>query len=88
VPRWGAGVVLQFGNVGNAVLALQRALNAVDVFGVRNITEDGKFGMQTQTAVKNFEALAKIAIDTGVAGAQVRNALIHMGLISAAGVPA
>jgi hypothetical protein len=88
LTRWGAGVVLQFGNVGNSVLALQKALNKVDTFGVRNLTEDGKFGMQTQTAVKNFEALAKIGVDTGVAGGQVRNALIHMGMLSADGVPA
>lgn len=83
--RWGSGATLQFGNVGLGVLALQQALNKVDAYGVRNIGEDGKFGSQTQTAVRNFERLANLTPDTGIAGNQVRTALIHMGCLTVDG---
>ena len=83
--RWGAGVTLEFGNIGNSVLALQQALNNVHAVGVRNLKEDGKFGTQTQTAVRNLEGLAHITPDTGIAGNQVRSALIHMGCLTADG---
>jgi hypothetical protein len=84
--RWPVGVVLQIGNVGNAVKALQQALANSGLYGVRGIDDDGVFGLQTQTAVHNFEAAAKLTQDVGIAGNQVRNALIHMGLLTADGV--
>jgi len=88
MPRWPAGVTLQFGNKGNAVLALQTALSDSGVYGVRGIDKDGIYGDQTRTAVHNWEAAAQIPQDAGVAGKQVRNSLIHAGLLSADGVPA
>lgn len=86
--RWGAGVTLQYGNFGNAVLAMQQAMNKSGLVGVRNLTEDGRFGLQTQTAVKNLESKANIPVDTGIAGNQVRGALIHMGLLTSDGFAA
>ena len=87
-PRWPFGVTLQFGNKGNAVLSLQTALSDSGVYGVRGIDKDGIYGDQTRTAVHNWEAAAQIPQDAGVAGNQVRNSLIHAGLLSADGVPA
>lgn len=84
-PKWPAGVVLSFGMVGNAVHALQQALHNSGLYGVRGIPVDGHFGEGTRTAVHNFEAAAHLTQDVGIAGNQVRTALIHMGLLHADG---
>lgn len=84
-PKWPAGLVLQFGNRGNAVEALQRACSQSGLYGVRGIETDGVFGEQTRTAVRNFEQLENLTVDAGLAGNQVRAALIHMGLLNSAG---
>lgn len=72
---WPAGVILKFGDRGGAVTALQEALNATHLPGVRNIEVSGSFSLQTQTAVRNFEAAKGLTVDAGVAGPQVRAAL-------------
>lgn len=84
-PKWQAGLVLQFGNKGHAVEALQKALRNSGIVGVRGIAYDGFFGEQTQTAVRNFEAAEDLVVDSGVAGPAVRNALIRIGLLNSAG---
>lgn len=86
-PVWPSGTVLQLGAQGAAVEALQRALNDADLYGSRGLTVDGSFGTITQTAVRNFEASEKLTVDSGVAGAQVRNALIRIGHLLPTGVP-
>lgn len=84
-PKWPAGLVLQIGNKGNAVKALQQALSGSGIYGVRGIAADGIFGEQTQTAVRNFEASQHFTVDSGIAGSQVRNALIRLGQLNTAG---
>lgn len=84
-PKWPAGVTLQFGNKGYAVEALQKAFHNSGILGVRGIMYDGAFGAQTQTAVRNFEAAENLTVDSGIAGAGVRNALIRIGLLNTAG---
>jgi peptidoglycan hydrolase-like protein with peptidoglycan-binding domain len=84
-PKWPAGLTLQYGNKGNAVEALQQAFAGSKIRGVRSIQRDGFFGEQTQTACKNFEAFEKLNVDEGIAGAQVRNALIRIGMLNTAG---
>lgn len=84
-PKWPAGVVLQLGAKGNATLALQKALADSEIYGVRGIARDGVFGEQTQTAVKNFEASQHLTVDSGIAGSQVRSALIRIGAMNSAG---
>lgn len=84
-PKWPAGVVLKFGNKGNAVEALQKACSNSGIRGVRGIAVDGVFGHQTQTAVRNFEAYEHLSIDSGIAGNQVRNALIRIRALNSVG---
>lgn len=72
--RWPAGVVLKLGDHGEAVTALQEALNGTHLPGVRNITVDGSFGGQTETSVRNFQGLEGLAVD-GIAGKDTRAAL-------------
>jgi hypothetical protein len=73
-PGWPAGLVLRAGDTGAAVTALQEALNATHLPGVRNITVDGSFGPQTVTSVRNFQSLEALAVD-GIAGKETRAAL-------------
>jgi peptidoglycan hydrolase-like protein with peptidoglycan-binding domain len=84
-PKWPSGLVLKLGNKGYAVQALQKACAGSGIRGVRGIASDGIFGQQTETAVRNFEAEARLTVDTGIAGSQVRNALIHIGALNSAG---
>jgi hypothetical protein len=84
-PKWPAGVTLRFGNKGNSVEALQRALASSGIRGVRGILADGYFGEQTQTAVRNFEASENLPVDAGIAGLHVRSELITLGLLNSAG---
>lgn len=84
-PRWPAGLVLQFGNRGNPVEALQRSFRNSGIYGVRGITVDGDFGPQTQTAVRNFEESTRLTVDSGIAGNQVRSRLITRSLMNSAG---
>lgn len=83
--KWPAGVVLAFGSQGNAVAALQKAMSGSGLRGVRGIEVDGDFGPQTQTAVRNFEAIEGLGVDRGVAGPQVRSALIRIGRLLPSG---
>jgi hypothetical protein len=84
-PKWPAGITLQFGNRGNSVEALQRALSTSGLRGARGILCDGDFGSQTQTAVQNFESSQNLPVDTGLAGPNVRSQLIRLGLLNSAG---
>lgn len=84
-PKWPARVTLKLGTKGYAVEALQKALRNSGIVGVRGIAYDGVFGVQTQTAVRNFEASEKLAVDSGIAGSQVRNELIVLGLLNSEG---
>lgn len=84
-PAWPAGMILEYGSVGAAVEALQKAFRDSGIRGVRGIAVDGEFGDQTQTATRNFEAAEGLAVDAGIAGPQVRNALIRLGRLTAAG---
>ena len=84
---WPAAAVLRYGSTGAAVGALQQAFRDSGIYGVRGITVDEVFGTQTQTAVRNFEAAEHLAVDEGIAGPQVRNTLIRLGLLTSAGEP-
>lgn len=84
-PKWPKGLVLQFGNKGNAVEALQKACSGSGIRGVRGIEVDGIFGNQTRTAVRNFEAFEHLNVDSGIAGNQVRSTLIRIGALNSAG---
>lgn len=86
-PQWPAGLVLREGDTGDAVRALQQALHGSGFRGVRGITVDGIFGGQTLQAVEEFQMLQRIGID-GIAGPLTRAALVGLGLLTAAGVPA
>jgi hypothetical protein len=81
-PEWPAGVILRRGDTSEAVRALQIALNATHLPGVRNIVVDGAFGRQTLTSVRNFQGLEVLAVD-GIAGKQTRDALIRIGALTA-----
>jgi len=74
-PAWPAGVTLREGSTGDAVRVLQQALRDSGIVGVRGITVDGSFGMQTLTAVRNFQAARGLVVD-GIAGPATRTALI------------
>jgi hypothetical protein len=90
LPKWPAGLTLVLGNKGNAVEALQKALSNSGIPGVRGISEDGVFGQQTRTAVRNFEVDQNLELDAdglALAGPQVRAQLIHLGLLNSAGQP-
>lgn len=73
-PKWPAGVVLREGDTGPAVRVLQQALSGTGLQGVRGIAVDGVFGVQTETALRNFQSRYDIGVD-GVAGPQTRAAL-------------
>jgi hypothetical protein len=81
-PKWPVGVTLRQGNTGDAVKALQTALNATNLPGVRNITVNGIFNVQTETSVRNFQDLENLAVD-GIAGKHTRDALIRIGALPA-----
>jgi peptidoglycan hydrolase-like protein with peptidoglycan-binding domain len=83
-PKWPAGALLMFGNRGNAVEAMQKALSGSGIRGVRGIGVDGNFGGQTLIGLKNFQAAENLTID-GKAGNQTRNALINLGFLNTAG---
>lgn len=69
---WPALVVTtQQGSTGNAVIALQRQLNAHG----HNLTVDGDFGPATAAAVRSFQSSKKLSVD-GVAGPQTWNSLV------------
>jgi hypothetical protein len=85
--KWPAKSVLTFGTRGPRVEALQTALRHSGIRGVRGIDNDGIFGDQTRTAVRNFEAAQNLGIDQGVAGQEVRDALIRLGLMNSNGNP-
>lgn len=90
-PRWPAGVTLVLGNRGNAVEAMQKALAATGIFGVRGIASDGVFGQQTRTAVRNLEIARHLPLDPdglALAGPQVRSTLINLGTLTSAGYSA
>jgi hypothetical protein len=74
---WPPSAVLRYGSKGSAVRVLQTALSRSGIRGVRGITADGDFGNQTQTAVRNFQQVKKLAID-GIAGAHTRTALVAL----------
>lgn len=82
---WPAGTVLRKGSKGDAVQALQRALDKTGLYGVRNIAKDGDYEDETQTAVHNYEAAEHLAVDVGIAGGEVRASLIARGWLTAAG---
>jgi hypothetical protein len=84
-PKWPASIVLQYGDKGYAVQALQKALSTSGIPGVRGIFCDGSFGQQTRTAVRNFEAARSLDVDSGIAGPLVRSELISLGLLNSAG---
>lgn len=91
-PKWPYGQVLKQGNRGNAVMAMQKAMNGSGLRGVRGIATDGDFGPQTLTAVKNFEAHFNIPNShladgewDGIAGNGVRSTLIVHGYLNTAG---
>lgn len=73
-PSWPDGMVLREGMSGGPVKVLQAALNATGLYGVRNITVDGSFGVQTATSVRNFQAHEGLAVD-GAAGPLTRQKL-------------
>lgn len=83
-PKWPVDALLQFGNRGNAVEAMQKALSGSGIRGVRGIGVDGSFGGQTLISLKNFQAAESLIVD-GKAGNQTRNTLIHMGFLNSAG---
>jgi len=62
-----------FGGDGNDVLAVQRALNALDC-GAGPL--DGKLGQDTLAAIRRFQSAAGIAVD-GIVGPQTRAAIEH-----------
>jgi len=74
---WPPTVELRYGSKGNDVKVLQTALSRSGIRGVRGITADGDFQNQTQTAVRNFQAVKGLQID-GVAGKITRNALVAL----------
>lgn len=82
---WPEGKSLQRGDSGDPVEALQQALAGSGIYGVRGISVDGDFGPQTQTAVQNFEANQHLTVDSGIAGKQVRDALIRLGRLTVNG---
>jgi hypothetical protein len=84
-PAWPSGDVLKLGSTGAAVYVLQQAFHNSGITGVRGITEDGDYGEQTRTACRNFEKDQRLTVDTGVAGTQIRNRLISLGLLNQAG---
>lgn len=73
-PQWPAGLVLREGDSGAAVRVLQTALADSGIRGVRGITVDSVFGMQTLTSLRNFQAAKGLAVD-GIAGNATRAAL-------------
>jgi hypothetical protein len=79
-PYWPAGTLLEYGSTGDAVKALQSALNSTDHYGCRGLADDGIFGVMTRTAVRNYEAWQGITID-GEAGPEVREHLVSGGLL-------
>ena len=83
-PKWPAGQLLQLGNKGNAVTAMQHAFHDSGIRGVRGLDYDGIFGQNTLTAVKNFQRAEGLSID-GVAGSQTRSALVSIGRLNSAG---
>lgn len=62
-PYW--GVVLQNGSSGPDVALIQRWLNGVRSRwpSIRALTVDGKFGSNTNSAVRTFQALEGITVD-------------------------
>lgn len=65
-------VLLTIGSIGNAVINLQKLLNAA---GVKPILEvDGHFGNKTMLAVRTFQTVAGLVVD-GVAGYKTMMAL-------------
>jgi peptidoglycan hydrolase-like protein with peptidoglycan-binding domain len=87
---WPAGAVYSIADARTAsggVKALQQALDNADIHGARGLTVDGVFGTMTQTAVRNFEAATGLAVDSGIAGAGVRDKLIALGHLTNAGIP-
>lgn len=59
--------VLHLGSQGSDVVLLQERLSGGHLEGVRGIAVDGVFGKQTETAVRNFQALKGLAVD-GIVG--------------------
>jgi len=67
--------LLQIGDEGTDVLALQRALNAPAPLGFdAMLIEDGRFGSTTHLAVRHFQAARGLAVD-GIAGPATFSAL-------------
>ena len=67
----GSTPVLQNGSSGDAVLRLQRALNAAVDAG---LTIDGKFGANTTAAAKRYQTAAGLTAD-GIVGPNTWTAL-------------
>lgn len=59
--------VLHLGSQGADVVLLQDKLSGSHLPGVRGIAVDGVFGQQTETAVRNFQALEGLTVD-GIVG--------------------
>lgn len=73
-------VTTQTGSKGDAVVALQRQLNAHG----SNLATDGDFGPATNSAVRSFQSAHGLSVD-GVAGPNTWNALIGSGGSSGGG---
>ena len=74
---WAPNQTLKQGSSGDPVRVLQIMLRDSGIVGVRGIAVDGSFGAQTLTAVRNFQAWAKLTVD-GVAGPKTRKALFAL----------
>lgn len=75
---WPSTVTLKLGMKGTDVAVCQTALRNSGLIGVRGIAVDNAFGLQTQTAVRNFQEIKGLTID-GIAGPQTRRALMALG---------
>ena len=70
---------LKLGDVNQKVAAMQYYLRNSGIYGVRGINADGAFGPQTQTALKNFQAHAKLPND-GIYGPATAKALAKVAV--------
>ena len=71
--------LLRKGDTGSAVKLLQHRLNILD----NQLTEDGVWGVKTDTAVRNYQYKAGLTVD-GIVGPKTQAALIKDAILSRA----
>ncbi len=79
VPQIGNTDLIRKGDKGDDVKLLQHRLNLVG----NQLTEDGIWGVQTDTAVRNFQYKAGLTVD-GIVGPKTQTALIRDAILARA----